>query len=454
MDDDLADSGNSTELILENKNVVVEKVHILGLRKTKADYVVNEVKSVFKSKTFLQAYKEAIKCQAKLMSKGIFKNVDIWLDTTEAYENASKNGIQVIFNAVERNFVVGEVKTEMSNREKPRWVMRLLCPNVLGRGESLSTSLSHTLLSSASHIYQPTDFYTSFSKPCGRSKLQATVLKEKQEYTWTSFNETVRGAEIGYEFPFMGNMHTISWNGSWRELACAAPTTSFLIRKQMGHSLKSSLAHSIVIDKTDDHLLPRSGVYLKFNEEVAGFGGDVRFLKENFESQVAFSLSKLTFALGFHGGLAFAPGGPNAIKANDRFFIGGPLTLRGFDLNSVGNKSVSDYYGSTGYWIAGAHIYAPLPFCWSRFGRGQWLDNFRSHVFVNAGNAFEPDLRETATNNARSALSNVRLSCGLGLVYRFMRSARFELNFCYPLRAAAADKLCDGIQFGIGVSSV
>ena len=39
--------------------------------------------------------------------------------------------------------------------------------------------------------------------------------------------------------------------------------------------------------------------------------------------------------------------------------------------------------GADTYWLAGLHMYTPLPF---RPGRGGFGDLFRTHCFVNAGN--------------------------------------------------------------------
>ena len=43
---------------------------------------------------------------------------------------------------------------------------------------------------------------------------------------------------------------------------------------------------------------------------------------------------------------------------------------------------LGDALGGQSYWLAGAHIYTPLPF---RPGKGGFGDCFRTHVFANAG---------------------------------------------------------------------
>ncbi|KAB0396642.1 hypothetical protein E2I00_020172 [Balaenoptera physalus] len=77
-----------------------------------------------------------------------------------------------------------------------------------------------------------------------------------------SYN-TMVGNNEGSMFPIWKTSHTVKWEGVWRELGCLARTVSFAVRKESGHSLKSSLS------------------------ELAGYtGGDVSFIKEDFELQL------------------------------------------------------------------------------------------------------------------------------------------------------------------------
>ncbi|XP_076802910.1 sorting and assembly machinery component 50 homolog A-like isoform X2 [Clavelina lepadiformis] len=389
------------------------------------------------------------------MKKGIFKEVDVLIDTTAAYKDSSDEGIQVIFKVKERGSLCGEAKTEMSNTEKPRWLMRIISPNLFGRGESLSASFSHSL-SSSSVLYQPTDFSIGFTKPYQNdANMQLLLLQQKEDCPWAQYDQTFRGFKTVFDFPLLGNQHSLEWQGMWRELACSNVGTAFEVRQQMGHSLKSSLLHTMVLDRTDDAILPKRGFHLKLTEEFAGLGGDVKFIKERLESSLHATLfQKITLGLGFQAGFLLPYGTNNKTCITDKFFIGGPLTLRGFETNSVGNETCGNFIGSNAFWMVGGHIYTPLPFYWSRFGRGSWLDNFRFHGFVNAGNAFDIDFKATFASNAENAKKDIRLSYGFGLVYKFMNAARFELNFCIPIKAQSTDRLCDGVQFGIGVSSV
>ena len=61
--------------------------------------------------------------------------------------------------------------------------------------------------------------------------------------------------------------------------------SAFEVREQSGHSLKSSIKYTNLIDKRDDPVLPTSGGYMKTSVELSGLGGDVKFARFNSDYQ-------------------------------------------------------------------------------------------------------------------------------------------------------------------------
>jgi len=445
----------TTELVIEDKPVTIERVHVDGLTKTKADFIANDLKKMFKSKSFLETYHNAIKSRQSLMKKGIFKDIQVTIDTTDGYDQKKDDGLQVLFKVQEMKNIICEARSEMSSKDKPNWVIRLVSPNVLGRGERLSFSASRAL--SSTQMYQPSDFNLSFSKPFFNldyyppTRLSMSMQQNKHDCLWASYSQCNRGLSAGCDFEFMGNQHHIEVLSQWRELI-AGENASMSVRKQAGHSLKTSLLHSMVIDRTDDAILPSWGKSLKISEELALYNSSGGFIKEEWQAKlVCTKLKKFTFELGTHIGALLPFGNLQEINISDKFFIGGPLSLRGFEYNSVGPCDNNSYLGSYGYWLLAGHMYTPLPFYWNEKDPNSWKKNIRLHTFMNAGNC--GDLRIMRDSGVKSLYHDARLSCGVGVVYNFMKAARFELNFCYPLAFTKNDKLSEGIQFGIGVSS-
>lgn len=66
----------------------------------------------------------------------------------------------------------------------------------------------------------------------------------------------------------------------------------FRLREESGYSVKSSIKHITTIDTRDSKVLANEGVFFQMVMEVAGFGGDVRFLRNHFTSQFYSKISK------------------------------------------------------------------------------------------------------------------------------------------------------------------
>nr|KAF6277550.1 hypothetical protein mPipKuh1_015358 [Pipistrellus kuhlii] len=354
--------------VLENKDVVVQHVHFDGLGRTKDDIIMYEIGDVFKAKNLIEVMRKSHEAREKLLRLGIFKQVDVLIDTCQG-DDALPNGLDVTFE-VTFQFSYGTKETSYG--------LSFFRP-------------------------QPGHFERSFS---------ANVYKVTGQFPWSSLRETDRGVSAEYSFPIWKTSHTVKWEGVWRELGCLARTASFAVRQESGHSLKSSLSHAMVIDSRNSSILPKRGALLKVNQELAGYtGGDVNFIKEDFELQLNKQLVlDSVFSASLWGGM-LVPIGDKPSSIADRFYLGGPTSVRGFSMHSVGPQSEGDYLGGEAYWAGGLHLYTPLPF---RPGQGGFGELFRTHFFLNAGN-----------------LCN--------------------LNYCVPMGVQTGDRICDGVQFGAGI---
>jgi outer membrane protein insertion porin family len=115
---------------------------------------------------------------------------------------------------------------------------------------------------------------------------------------------------------------------------------------QRGERLTSSVGYTVTMNRTNDYLEPTRGFNLNFSQDVAGLGGDVNYLRNEFEGSM------------YHG---FAPGwtlrsrleigyieswGDEGIRINDRFFKGGN-SFRGFDVAGLGPREIRYSYATT-----------------------------------------------------------------------------------------------------------
>lgn len=118
-----------------------------------------------------------------------------------------------------------------------------------------------------------------------------------------------------------------------------------------GEELVSKVGLTFLRDNRDSLLYTRKGNRTSLTSELAGFGGDVEYLK--LEGRTAHyiptfdTLSQSFSVLGRLGSIA--PYGDSAtVPFYDRFYLGGPETLRGFDYRDIGPRDPDDTDESVG----------------------------------------------------------------------------------------------------------
>jgi len=135
-----------------------------------------------------------------------------------------------------------------------------------------------------------------------------------------------------------------------RDLECDPDLAGRTLCGEVGTWLTSSIGYTIAYSDTNS-IRPTRGQRLTFSQDIAGLGGDVRYLRTRADATKYWGFGG-GFILSAHaeGGyiqpLQEAPGdGQDAIRMTDRFF---GSQLRGFDLRGIGPRIERTYYDSEG----------------------------------------------------------------------------------------------------------
>lgn len=215
--------------------------------------------------------------------------------------------------------------------------------NIFGSGirSVVSVDRSETYLSGRIGLTNPRLMDSYYS-------LGASVYAN--EYDWNTYENTTRGFDITLARSFAryfsaGLTYNLESNYisyvSWRLLNIGYKT---------GKSLKSSLTPFISFNNTDDYYLPRSGFVIGTNLEFAGIGGNEQFISsssnfnwyQGIKDYVGLDLIfryKARFYKVWDTGY---------LPINQRIFLGGIGSLRGFSSRTVSPKNeYNDEYGGT-----------------------------------------------------------------------------------------------------------
>ncbi|XP_047513632.1 sorting and assembly machinery component 50 homolog A [Pieris napi] len=415
----------------------VDRVHVDGLSRTKDDIVRSAVDELFHATDFEDVILKAHKARRSLDSLGCFKDIGVYIDVSNG-PGSTPEGLEVTFQVRELSRIVGGINTTVSENEG-NLVLGVRLPNVAGRGERVSAEYSLGHRSSS-------NFSVAATKPFPKSALQpvvtTSVYQQNHEYPWSGYRLLDRGVLLDVAFRTSpATKHNLQWEGMVRDASVLSKTTSFKVRESSGPVLKSVIRHIVTVDHRDEAIFPTHGTWVQFSSELAGLGGGVANIKTELQAEANKEILpgvvvQLTGAAGVLHDVF-------GTEIPELFYLGGPATIRGFQQRGAGPHCDGLATGGTMYWASGLHLYTPLPF---QPGKGGLGELFRSHLFLNGGCLAHP---EEKTQAIIESLSSVRVSCGAGVALRLGRVARVELNYCFPLRAAAGDAPAPGIQLGV-----
>ncbi|MEP6786275.1 MAG: outer membrane protein assembly factor BamA [Sphingomonadales bacterium] len=111
----------------------------------------------------------------------------------------------------------------------------------------------------------------------------------------------------------------------------------------IGDRVISSAGYSIVYDNLNNRIRPSRGERFVFSQDIAGLGGDVKYLKQTINAAKYWPvLNGFIFSVSAEAGSILPLGGSTGpgidkVRLTDRFFLGEPQ-IRGFDIRGVGPR--------------------------------------------------------------------------------------------------------------------
>lgn len=192
-------------------------------------------------------------------------------------------------------------------------------------------------------------------------------------------------------------------------------------------------------DKRNNYLDPTKGFLLSTSVEYAGlFAGNTDFIKYNATAKSWIPFWKSTyFAARANYGLLHLIDAGDDLVVEERFFLGGPNTLRGFRYRRVGPRRPTD---TGGYVIIGGvqQILASLDFVVPL----SKTVGLKAVAFFDIGNSFDQD--EFSLNP-----SNLRKDAGFGIRW-ISPLGPMKLDIGFPIGERLRDEAKYEVQFTIG----
>ena len=229
------------------------------------------------------------------------------------------------------------------------------------------------------------------------------------------------GAPLTEEFSVVGRYSLYNNNLTVTDTSNA----SVAIKSAEGNNLTSALGYTLSYNTIDSMNNPRNGVLNEFKQDVAGFGGDSRYIKTTNDIKYYRELSdNFVGLLRGQAGYIYS----DNLRIIDGFFMG-PDLVRGFALSGIGARdnttSVSrNALGGTTYLGASSELQFPI------FGLPREV-GIKGAVFADAGTLFG---YSGSTNNVNVVGDDrsIRSSVGAGVLWS-SPIGPIRLDFAFPV---------------------
>ncbi len=402
----LNDEDRTVDLSIEvdkGKKVYVGNIEILGNLKTRDNVIRREFRlkegELFDSSKLKRS-------KQRLNNLNFFEDVKI-----DTHRGQDPDLIDILTTVTEKPSGSFSVGAGFSSVENLIFTTSITQNNLLGNGQRLSLNAQ---LSSIR-----TDFNVSFTEPrLFDSEILLGVDAFNQDQDFLSFDSQSTGGGIRLgknisEYDSLNLRYRFD-NVEVTGLSAADETETFKNETR----ITSRIAPTFIHDSRDNFLNPSKGWRHVLGFELAGLGG-AKFTKSVYEVTYYHPLvGKLVGAA--HSRINYAEGyGGEGLPGFERYFMGGPTSLRGFTIQDVGPKdSDGDPVGGSQSLLLNLEVQYPF------------TKSFRGFVFYDRGNVYGSG-NDTSTTAKNFDLGEMRSSVGAGI--RFI-SPFGPLGFAYGVK--------------------
>jgi outer membrane protein insertion porin family len=426
----------------------IERMEIRGNTSTR-DYVVRREFDVSEGDAFNQVLIQRAK--RRLEALGYFEKVDI-----AAEPGSEPDQVVVVVNLIEKSsgeFSIGGgygtgsssgLTLEGSITER----------NFLGRGQFIKLSASGGSSSQ--------DYSLSFTEPYFLGRRIAAgfdIYKQTREYD--HYDSETLGATIRLGLPITDNFSTqLAYNISQEKYSypddCTTDGSLDLSKCDVSQAIQQGVAESpwirssvtlgLVYNTIDDMKNPHEGLYANFNAEVAGLGGDAKFVKLTGRASVYQTLSEQMDLVGLiSAGAGHVEGyGDDGLRIFDQLQSNIKM-IRGFASGGIGpvdSDGAGDHLGGTTYFNASAEAQFALPVIPESFG-------LRGAVFTDAATLYGNKIADQSLVDQSTTSMQWRASVGVSLIWA-SPFGPIRIEYAVPVMKERTD---DVQEFNFGLAT-
>ncbi|WP_395446758.1 outer membrane protein assembly factor BamA [Aminobacter sp. UC22_36] len=425
----------------------VERIEIRGNERTR-DFVIRREFDVSEGDAFNQVLIQRAK--KRLEALNFFEKVEV-----STAPGSQPDQVVLVVDLVEKStgeFSIGAGYSTGGDNAGPSVEGSITERNFLGRGQFIKFS--------AGGGKNSRDYSFSFTEPyfLGR-RIAAGFDVFRQTRKYDNYDSDVTGGTIRFGLPITNNISTqLAYNISQEEYNLSKdcdsngdgiPNPGCSVSQAIVNGvkdspwIKSSVSGTLVYNTIDDMKSPHNGIYANFTTEVAGLGGDAKFVKFTGRASYYQTLSEELDIVGLvsAGGGHIQGFGDDGLRVFDQFKSNDRM-IRGFKYNGIGPRDTAtgEHLGGTTYFNASAEAQFPIPVVPESFG-------LRGAVFADAATLYGSKV--SGVNFGTSTDMELRASVGVGLLWA-SPFGPLRIDYAMPVQKQEGD---DTQEFNFGIST-
>ncbi|MCG8543699.1 MAG: outer membrane protein assembly factor BamA [Alphaproteobacteria bacterium] len=402
--------------VQEGPRVFVERIDIRGNTRT-LDSVIRREFRLVEGDAFNAAKLQ--RSQQRIRNLGYFSKVDV---NKARGSSPDKTIIQV--DVQEQPTGELSLGAGFSTRDGVVGEIGIRERNLLGRGQDLKFRVRLSQRTQQFDVGFTEPYFLDRNMSAGVDVFNVRSDRDDE----SSFREDKVGGRLrlGYEINEQWS-HAVRYTGELVDITDVDTDASEIVRNESGKQVGSIVGQTLTYDTRDSRLSPTTGLVSRFATDVAGLGGDKRYIRATSKTKYYYPFSKKWIgSLSGEAGHIRELGKPLTIT--DRFFLGND-NMRGFEVGGLGprDRVTDDALGADTFIFGSVELTFPvgLP---EEFG-------VRGAVFSDFGTAFGIDAPSSIVEDSK----DLRASAGVGVAWRSPLGP-VRLDLAYPFLKTDFDK--------------
>ncbi|HYL48634.1 MAG TPA: outer membrane protein assembly factor BamA [Stellaceae bacterium] len=427
--------------VKEGPRVYVERIDITGNLRT-LDYVIRREMRLVEGDAF--STEKLDRSQQRLKNLNYFKKVSV---TNTQGSAADKTVVHV--NVEEQSTGDFTFGVGFSTTDGPLVDAGIHERNLLGKGLDLRVDTLASFRTQQGNISFTNPYFLDRNVAAGFDIF--AIQRDNQDFA--GFNQFTVGGDLRAGYQIVGPLRqTVKYTlrqdriynvctTSGAAQGLCSPPASIYVADQAGNRLTSAVGQTLLYDKRDSPNNPTAGWFVSEGNDIAGAGGDVRYLRSSLSGGIyhSWAPSWVTSLTG-EGGYIFGIGQRVAIE--DRFFVGGD-NLRGFATGGIGprDQNTTQALGGNIYYVGSVTEGFPL-------GLPAEL-GLTGRVWTDFGSLIHTDDPPDPANPIQQS-DSLRVSAGFGFTWQ-SPFGPIRIDLGHPILRKSFDKMSI-FRFGFGSS--